>query len=63
MRKFITTAITTTILIRIVGGTAPYGVLGQADFATPTMSVHQFSVHVSHEGRPLRHGPAILFML
>jgi hypothetical protein len=50
MRKFITTAITTAALITITGGTAAYAVLAQSHFASQTMSVHQHSVHVSHDG-------------
>jgi hypothetical protein len=63
MRKFITTAITTAALITIPGGTAAYAVLVQSHFASQTMSVHQLSVHVSHDGRALRHEHAPLFML
>jgi hypothetical protein len=63
MRKLITTAITTAALITIAGGTAAYAVLVQSNFAAPTTSIHQLSVHVSHDGRALRRAHTPLFML
>jgi hypothetical protein len=49
--------------ITIAGGTAAYAVLVQSHLASQTTSVHQLSVHVSHDGRALRHAHAPLFML
>jgi hypothetical protein len=60
MRKFITTAIMVAALITTAGGSA-YAVLGHSNFAVPTMSGHNLSVHVSHDGRALRPGHAALF--
>jgi hypothetical protein len=62
MRKFITKAIMAAALITTAGGTA-YAVLGQSHFAAVLRSDHNLSVHVSHDGRALRHGSATLFTL
>jgi hypothetical protein len=63
MRKLITTAVTTAALIAFVGGTAAYAVLDQLHFAAPTVSVHNLSTHVTHDGRSPRPGHAPLFTL
>ena len=55
MRKLITTAITTAALITIAGGTAAYAVLVQSNCAAPTTSIHQLSVHASHDGEYADH--------
>jgi hypothetical protein len=58
MRKFITTAIMVVALITTAAGTA-YALLSQSNFAVPMASGHNLSVHVSHDGRPLRPGHAL----
>jgi hypothetical protein len=61
MRKLVITALTTAALITIAGATSADAV-DPSHLAAPTAGVHTLSVHVSHDGRPLRPGHTPLFM-
>ena len=61
MRKLIISAIASAALIAIACESAANAFLSGPQFASTAPSVN-LSVHASHDGSPLRHGHASLFM-
>jgi hypothetical protein len=62
MRKLIISAIATAALVVIACESAANVLLSGPQFAFTAPTADTLSVHASHDGRPLRHGNAALFM-